>query len=485
MNPEQLVFTNSFALESMIQACNAAKDEAKLKNAINRLKSFATANQVVLDMKQQKKLADVMARQKKTEAWTATVETAMSELNSVLEGIASGTRGRKHTAISGAVAVGESPEEIRNSPITAFDTITPGRKVFMRIDREHGVVYTTYRLYLEGVTPDLEEDETFGSSREQFLLAAQRGKMSRTANYHMWDNIAMTGKYIGKVRRHGKMFDSGKKFVIYDDGHTALADRNWARKFGATAPGAAAAAAVKAPGALASGAKSAAKASAAGASAAASATAKGASNAKKAAQDAKLGYQHKYREKDSKGTMISVDGQPMEAAEAPEAPDESEAQNEDLVSTGPMQSGEGDIFQDKSFRGDDDEDEKDENARQEVGALLFREEKNLNMVHLLCSHTGKPIEGSVMESWEKDKTSVFHLSNKHPVWNEDSQMWSLGFEGQGRVVLASSKNFVMEGEDGKTYMQFGKQGANSFTLDVRSPLTPFLAFSYAMAFFEL
>ena len=47
MNPEQLVFTNSFALESMIQACNAAKDEAKLKNAINRLKSFATANQVV------------------------------------------------------------------------------------------------------------------------------------------------------------------------------------------------------------------------------------------------------------------------------------------------------------------------------------------------------------------------------------------------------------------------------------------------------
>lgn len=45
-NPEQMVFTNSFALESMIQACNAAKEEQKLANAINRLKSFVTTNKV-------------------------------------------------------------------------------------------------------------------------------------------------------------------------------------------------------------------------------------------------------------------------------------------------------------------------------------------------------------------------------------------------------------------------------------------------------
>ena len=45
-DPNQMVFTNSFALESMIQACNAAKDEKALSNAINRLKSFVTANKV-------------------------------------------------------------------------------------------------------------------------------------------------------------------------------------------------------------------------------------------------------------------------------------------------------------------------------------------------------------------------------------------------------------------------------------------------------
>jgi hypothetical protein len=45
-NPEQMVFTNSFALESMIQACRAAKDEGRLVNAINRLKSFVTTNKV-------------------------------------------------------------------------------------------------------------------------------------------------------------------------------------------------------------------------------------------------------------------------------------------------------------------------------------------------------------------------------------------------------------------------------------------------------
>ena len=90
----------------------------------------------------------------------------MGALNNVLEENAADSRARKHTAVSGSVAVGESPEEIRNSPVAAFDTISPGRKVFMRIDREHGVVYTTYRLFLEGVTPDLEEDETFGTSRE-------------------------------------------------------------------------------------------------------------------------------------------------------------------------------------------------------------------------------------------------------------------------------------------------------------------------------
>lgn len=128
----------------------------------------------MLDLKQQKKLADVMAKQKKTDRWTATIENLVGGLNAVLEGNASESRGRKHTATAGSVAIGESPEEIRNSPVAAFDTINPGRKIFMRIDREHGVMYTTYRLFLEGVTPDLEEDETFGTSRETYVVCYSR-----------------------------------------------------------------------------------------------------------------------------------------------------------------------------------------------------------------------------------------------------------------------------------------------------------------------
>jgi hypothetical protein len=56
---------------------------------------------------------------------------------------------------------------------------------------------------------------------------------------------------------------------------------------------------------------------------------------------------------------------------------------------------------------------------------------------------------------------------------------------QGRVVLASAKNFVMENLDGGVGFQFGKQAANAFTCDFASPLSPFLAFAYALTFFEL
>jgi hypothetical protein len=80
---------------------------------------------------------------------------------------------------------------------------------------------------------------------------------------------------------------------------------------------------------------------------------------------------------------------------------------------------------------------------------------------------------------------MFHCSNKHPVWNEEGKMWSLGFEGQGRVVLASSKNFVMEDSDQRCPFQFGKMTDNQFSVDIRAPMTPFCAFGYALAFFEL
>jgi len=132
----------------------------------------------------------------------------------------------------------------------------------------------------------------------------------------------------------------------------------------------------------------------------------------------------------------------------------------------------------------------DKAVRKEIGASFFEAEDNLNMVHLLSwkpGHAGEPGGAGLHALWDGGrKSDVLHMCNKKPVWNEQVGMWSLAFEGEGRVVLASAKNFVLHDPDDDTvYMQFGKQDANSFTLDFRYPITPFVAFAHAMSFFEL
>ena len=94
-------------------------------------------------------------------------------------------------------------------------------------------------------------------------------------------------------------------------------------------------------------------------------------------------------------------------------------------------------------------------------------------------------DAPLFDQYAGDKTKVHALTNQRPQWNDEVGMWSLGFEGQGRVVLASAKNFVMEDAQGNVGFQFGKQAANAFTVDFTSPLSPFLAFAYALTFFEL
>ena len=121
--------------------------------------------------------------------------------------------------------------------------------------------------------------------------------------------------------------------------------------------------------------------------------------------------------------------------------------------------------------------------------MFFDEEDNLNMVHLLTWKQGVVPEAgaSLHDLWQSGRRSdILHLCNKKPTWNDDVGMWSIAFEGDGRVVLASAKNFVLHcPEEERVYMQFGKQDANSFTLDFRTPITPFVAFTFAMSFFEL
>jgi len=62
------------------------------------------------------------------------------------------------------------------------------------------------------------------------------------------------------------------------------------------------------------------------------------------------------------------------------------------------------------------------------------------------------------------------LANKSPQWSCESQNYILNFHG--RVTRASVKNFqiVSESDPDNVIMQFGKVGADIFTMDFRYPL---------------
>ncbi|MBA0809305.1 hypothetical protein Gohar_024971 [Gossypium harknessii] len=84
------------------------------------------------------------------------------------------------------------------------------------------------------------------------------------------------------------------------------------------------------------------------------------------------------------------------------------------------------------------------------------------------------------------------LKNKAPRWHEHLQCWCLNFHG--RVTVASVKNFQLaatvdpsqpggKGDEEKVLLQFGKVGDDTFTMDYRSPLSPYLAFAICLTSF--
>lgn len=84
------------------------------------------------------------------------------------------------------------------------------------------------------------------------------------------------------------------------------------------------------------------------------------------------------------------------------------------------------------------------------------------------------------------------FETRQPSWNEDLGAWTLNF--QGRVKLASKKNFLIVPEQGNnamerefgedtTYLRFGKVTRMTFALDYQAPLSPMLALAIACSAF--
>jgi len=79
---------------------------------------------------------------------------------------------------------------------------------------------------------------------------------------------------------------------------------------------------------------------------------------------------------------------------------------------------------------------------------------------------------------------ILELTNKTPVWNDETQSYVLNFHG--RVTQASVKNFQIVHESDTDYiiMQFGRVAEDIFTMDYRYPMCAVQAFGVALSCFD-
>lgn len=83
---------------------------------------------------------------------------------------------------------------------------------------------------------------------------------------------------------------------------------------------------------------------------------------------------------------------------------------------------------------------------------------------------------------EADVADIYQ--NKAPKWNDQIGAFVLNFNK--RVSTASVKNFqlVNQSDPDVVYLQFGRSGKDSFTMDVRHPLSIVQAFGVVLSSFD-
>ena len=89
------------------------------------------------------------------------------------------------------------------------------------------------------------------------------------------------------------------------------------------------------------------------------------------------------------------------------------------------------------------------------------------------------IEEEVPKSMDE---RLLRLESKQPAWDQTMQRFFLNFNG--RVTMASVKNYQLEDANGDVCLQFGRTGKDEFILDVQWPLSPFQAFALALSSFD-
>jgi len=93
---------------------------------------------------------------------------------------------------------------------------------------------------------------------------------------------------------------------------------------------------------------------------------------------------------------------------------------------------------------------------------------------------------------QDDLADLLAFQTRQPVWNEDLLAWTLNFDG--RVKLASKKNFLIkieednywmeqEFDDSDDFLRFGKVRKTRFTLDYRYPMSPTVALGICISTF--
>jgi len=99
-------------------------------------------------------------------------------------------------------------------------------------------------------------------------------------------------------------------------------------------------------------------------------------------------------------------------------------------------------------------------------------------------HPSSDHDGLIERYKSKNLEGILELTNKTPMWNDDTQSYVLNFHG--RVTQASVKNFQIVHESDHEYiiMQFGRVAEDIFTMDYRYPMCAVQAFGIALSSFD-